>query len=61
MHEHKQCEHEFKYCFQCDAVYCEKCGNEWKKVFELKTWYEGNTGTLTNFETGVITHLDGTY
>jgi hypothetical protein len=33
MHEHAECEHELKYCKQCDIVYCEKCSKEWiKKV-----------------------------
>ena len=33
MHNHPKdvCEHELKYCADCDAVYCEKCNSEWKK------------------------------
>ena len=29
MHEHQECQHEFKYCAKCDTVYCEKCQKEW--------------------------------
>ena len=32
MHCH-HCEHELKYCVQCDVVYCGKCGREWGKSF----------------------------
>jgi hypothetical protein len=28
MHNHG-CEHNLKYCRQCDVVYCTKCGREW--------------------------------
>lgn len=27
---HNHCEHQVKYCQQCDVCYCEKCGIEWK-------------------------------
>ncbi len=30
MHEHNDCQHEFKYCRICDMIYCEKCQKEWK-------------------------------
>jgi hypothetical protein len=30
MHEHKECEHELKYCSKCDKVYCELCKKEWQ-------------------------------
>lgn len=35
MHEHKECEHEIKYCKICDVCYCEKCNKQWStyKVF----------------------------
>lgn len=29
MHNHKECEHKFKYCGRCNVVYCLKCKNEW--------------------------------
>jgi hypothetical protein len=29
MHEHKKCEHELKYCEECDLVFCKKCKKEW--------------------------------
>ncbi len=41
MHEHKQCqcEHELKYCSNCDMVYCTKCEKEWKYNYYYYTWY----------------------
>jgi hypothetical protein len=39
MHNHTECDHELKYCKQCDVVYCEKCGGEWKKFFSvIQNW-----------------------
>lgn len=35
MHEHKECQHELKYCTKCDVVYCDKCNKEWVKAFSL--------------------------
>jgi hypothetical protein len=29
MHEHKECEHELKYCKVCKVVYCELCNKQW--------------------------------
>jgi len=39
MHIHSKCNHELKYCEQCDIVYCEKCNKEWKKeIYSYSTW-----------------------
>ncbi len=43
MHEHKECEHEHKYCSKCDVVYCEKCGKEWK--YQPVIWHYNGTYT----------------
>lgn len=34
MHENCSCDHyaTLRYCKECDAVYCEKCGKEWVGV-----------------------------
>lgn len=32
MHEHKKCKHDLSFCEHCDIVWCEKCGQEWKKL-----------------------------
>lgn len=30
-HTHFTCEHELKFCKECDIPYCGKCGKEWGK------------------------------
>lgn len=37
-HKHCSCKHEIKYCKCCDAVYCTKCGDEWKKNYWSYHW-----------------------
>lgn len=31
MHNHSKCEHNLKFCKDCDVVYCDLCKEEWKK------------------------------
>ena len=56
----KKCEHKLKYCEQCDVVYCEVCGEEWKK--DYITWTTtsaypyGVSGTGTYFNNNNCTH-----
>lgn len=43
MHEHKECEHELKFCSKCNVVYCELCNSEWRKPVTYSTWYNNQT------------------
>lgn len=53
-HNHTHCNHQFIHCIQCDVVYCNKCGEEWKKQFYT------STGTWTNPCYPNITHTSTT-
>lgn len=44
-HEHCHCEHELKYCANCDAVSCAKCKKEWKKEVLYNTVYGSSQTT----------------
>lgn len=33
-HDHKICEHELKFCKECEIVYCEKCEDQWGYIQE---------------------------
>lgn len=50
MHDHKECEHELKYCSKCDTVYCEICCKEWRTPFNYSVWYNK---TITNDAIGL--------
>ncbi len=51
MHDHNECEHEFKYCSKCDTVYCEKCGKEW---YNTKITYNPNVFTYPYIGDGTV-------
>ncbi len=54
---HAHCEHQFKFCAQCDMVWCGSCSKEWgghahyqpyvapNPWWNQRTWWVG-TGTL---------------
>ncbi len=58
MHEHKECEHELKYCSKCNVVYCEICNKEWYSYSitvsspYTATWY--NTQTISDKTTNPV-------
>lgn len=48
MHNHiKQtpCNHKFKFCSECDVVYCDQCHEEWKKETVNVPWTTTTTDT----------------
>jgi len=60
-HEHKECEHEVKYCKICDVCYCEKCGKEWKKYYTYQHYYTPNIYTYKDDETINVSFEDHTH
>ena len=44
MHEHNHCQHTFKYCSKCDAVFCKSCSREWKVPCQYSHWNTSVTG-----------------
>lgn len=61
MHDHKECEHELKYCRKCDIVYCEKCNAEWKKNIYVTSPYivtygDGTVAPFNGSPIATVTH-----
>lgn len=50
MHNHHQhdCDHELKFCRKCDAVYCGKCGKEWRVSYTFTSRGSGSTAYLSD-------------
>lgn len=55
MHEHNECEHEFKYCSKCDVVYCTKCNKEWTK----RVLYTITTSPYMQYSDGTVEYQVG--
>lgn len=43
----KKCEHELKYCEQCNIVYCVMCKEEWTKPYFNYTYTPGTEYTTS--------------
>ena len=55
MHNHTKptpCNHKFKFCIECDVVYCEECREEWHKGTVNAPWFSvGDPLPMTYTET----------